>query len=132
MRLDGWQSALCWAGLVRTARAMLITLGHASARKSTTAPSVTGQSLPFRGQPTLRLDDKGSPLCTACGACVTTCPTGCIHMTPDQGRDPIQINWSRCLFCGICVATCPVQALEMDSDTRRYVCVTSQNEDLLR
>jgi formate hydrogenlyase subunit 6/NADH:ubiquinone oxidoreductase subunit I len=111
--------------LFRIAYAMRITLGHAFARKSTTAPS-----LPFRGQPTLCLDERGYPLCTACGACVEICPTRCIHITPDQDRAPIQIDGSRCLFCSICVTICPIQALGMDSETRRYVCVTSQDEDL--
>ena len=132
MRPDGWQSAFRRARLTHIARAMLITLRRASARKSTPTTSLTGQSLPFRGQPTLSLDNRGYPLCTACGTCVEICPTGCIHMTPDHEREPIQIDWSRCIFCGLCAATCPMKALEMHPDTQRYVCVTSQEEDLLR
>ena len=132
MRLGAWQSVLCHTELARTVRAMRITLRHASTRKRTKASPVTGESQPFRGQPTLCRDDEGHPLCTACGTCVETCPTGCIQLMPDQGQGTIQIDRSRCMYCGLCVTVCPVQALEMDSDTYQYVYVSSQHGELLR
>lgn len=45
-------------------------------------------------------------VCTACGLCVETCPTGAISKT-EQG---IVNDRRRCTGCGTCVPVCPVEA----------------------
>jgi len=76
----------------------------------------------FRGQPVLISDEKGNPLCVACGLCERICPCGCITVIPETGDDGIRqmkrytIDLLRCCFCGLCVESCPVDAIEMSSD----------------
>lgn len=48
-----------------------------------------------------------SDACTACGACLATCPTGALRPAP---RKPVVIA-SRCTACLECVEICPRGAL---------------------
>jgi ferredoxin len=45
--------------------------------------------------------------CTACGACLATCPTGALLAAP--GR-PAVVD-ARCVDCLACVEVCPVDAV---------------------
>ncbi|MBQ8536310.1 MAG: glycyl-radical enzyme activating protein [Clostridia bacterium] len=45
-------------------------------------------------------------LCTACGACVSSCPMECIRME----NNACITDRSRCTACGLCVSACPQQA----------------------
>jgi len=47
-----------------------------------------------------------SDACTACGACLLTCPEHAIR--PVEGR--LQVD-ERCSDCGECVEVCPVDAI---------------------
>ena len=73
----------------------------------------------FRGQLVLIKNEKGEPLCVACGLCEKICPCSCIEVSPTSGTDGIrrmehyQINLLRCSFCGLCVESCPVDAIRM-------------------
>jgi Pyruvate/2-oxoacid:ferredoxin oxidoreductase delta subunit len=44
--------------------------------------------------------------CTACGACLLTCPEHAI--VPSL---PLQVRTDRCTACGECVEVCPADAL---------------------
>lgn len=44
--------------------------------------------------------------CTACGACLLTCPERAI-----VPRLPLQVRADRCTGCGECVEICPADAL---------------------
>jgi ferredoxin len=44
--------------------------------------------------------------CTACGACLLTCPAHAIVPTV-----PLQVRADRCTRCGECVEVCPADAL---------------------
>jgi Pyruvate/2-oxoacid:ferredoxin oxidoreductase delta subunit len=44
--------------------------------------------------------------CTACGACLLTCPEHAI--VPSL---PLQVRADRCTACGECVEVCPADAL---------------------
>ena len=55
----------------------------------------------------LSLDE---PRCTACGACVTVCPTQCLGRTP---HGPWLARPVDCVHCGACVAVCVPQALAL-------------------
>ena len=46
---------------------------------------------------------KISDECIACGACVDTCPTGCI-----ESGDKYSIKDGDCISCGACADVCPV------------------------
>ena len=45
--------------------------------------------------------------CTACGACLLTCPTAAIAPTV-----PLVLRADRCTDCGECVEVCPADAIE--------------------
>ncbi|GAC1607810.1 MAG: 4Fe-4S binding protein [Mycobacteriales bacterium] len=44
--------------------------------------------------------------CTACGACLLTCPEHAIAPTL-----PLQIRADRCTDCGECIEVCPADAV---------------------
>ena len=44
--------------------------------------------------------------CTACGACLLTCPQHAIVPTI-----PLQVRADRCTSCGECVEVCPADAV---------------------
>jgi energy-converting hydrogenase A subunit Q len=52
-------------------------------------------------------------LCRACGACVSACKTGSIHLT-SSGSDNVhsEINSDTCVRCGYCFRTCPTDAIK--------------------
>lgn len=72
-------------------------------------------SLPFRGPPFMRVDASGQPICTACGVCVSACPTSAIRISRAQGAAQLHLDWRRCACCSICIWMCPVQALQARS-----------------
>lgn len=45
--------------------------------------------------------------CTACGACLRTCPT---HALRPAGARPVVVE-DRCTACGECVEICPADAI---------------------
>ena len=69
----------------------------------------------FRGCLSLVLDEEHKLLCTACGLCSRTCPSGCLTVKGMLGKfkKPASYTYdiSRCSFCGLCVSTCPFNAL---------------------
>ena len=54
-------------------------------------------------------------LCTGCGICVTSCPTGCITIVESElnFNGVAQIDASRCTGCNICAVDCPWFAITM-------------------
>lgn len=78
----------------------------------------------FRGQHTLKRDEKGAERCTACGLCAVACPAETITMTAAErkkGEESLyreekyaavyEINMLRCIFCGLCEEACPKEAI---------------------
>jgi Pyruvate/2-oxoacid:ferredoxin oxidoreductase delta subunit len=55
------------------------------------------------GTPTVFIDDR----CTACGACLVTCPTRALVRAPKR---PAVLD-DRCTGCGACVEVCPRGAI---------------------
>lgn len=49
-----------------------------------------------------KIDDEK---CIACGACVASCPIGCIKLA-----DKAEIDQTMCVSCGTCEGVCPVGA----------------------
>ena len=68
-----------------------------------------------RGLPELlSIDD-----CSACGDCVTICPSGCLSLE-SQNEDELiklEVNVLACTFCGLCSDVCTPKVLEL-SDHR--------------
>jgi ferredoxin len=48
-----------------------------------------------------------SPACTACGACLLTCPTGALTAAP---RRPA-VDAGACIDCWACIEICPADAV---------------------
>lgn len=46
--------------------------------------------------------------CTACGACLPTCPERCL--VPVGGRPPLLVLAEDCTACLLCVEVCPADA----------------------
>lgn len=47
--------------------------------------------------------------CTACGACLLTCPEDCLEPTPG-GPAPLAVRAESCTGCGECAEVCPAGA----------------------
>jgi NAD-dependent dihydropyrimidine dehydrogenase PreA subunit len=48
--------------------------------------------------------------CFDCGACLSLCPTGALHMTDDK---TVELDEDKCIYCELCVPSCPVRALKL-------------------
>lgn len=81
--------------------------------------------------PETGLAEVDEALCTACGACVKTCPRRVIELRPkgpknrrmavlcvnrDKGAVANKICKASCIGCGKCVKTCPFEAITLDSN----------------
>ncbi len=49
-------------------------------------------------------------VCTGCGACVESCPTDVIRMTPQTGKAEVAYP-EDCQVCFLCEFDCPVDAV---------------------
>jgi ferredoxin len=49
-----------------------------------------------------------NPRCTACGACLLTCPTRALLAAP---RRPL-VDDRRCTDCWLCIEICPADAID--------------------
>ncbi|THV42085.1 4Fe-4S dicluster domain-containing protein [Glycomyces buryatensis] len=56
--------------------------------------------------------------CTACGACLRTCPERCLRPTPG-GRTPLVVLPELCTGCGECAEVCPAEAILPLAEVRR-------------
>jgi len=89
----------------------------------------------FRGRLVLRKNEKGEPLCVACGLCEKICPSLCISIEPATGSDGkramahYRLDLSRCSFCGLCVEACPLDAICLGPGYE--LACTSKNDLLL-
>lgn len=55
---------------------------------------------------------QGKESCCGCGACVQSCPKGCISFMEDQeGFLYPLIDHKKCIACGLCVSVCPFHEL---------------------
>lgn len=48
--------------------------------------------------------------CFDCGACLSLCPTGALHLTEDR---TVELDENKCIYCEFCVPSCPVRALKL-------------------
>jgi Pyruvate/2-oxoacid:ferredoxin oxidoreductase delta subunit len=51
------------------------------------------------------------PSCTACGACLPTCPERCIRVAPRGAGVPLLVLADACTGCGECAEVCPAEAV---------------------
>jgi ferredoxin len=58
--------------------------------------------------------DEGS--CTACGICVSVCPTSAITQATDGGRYALSFAPSECINCRLCDEACPEAAIEFEDE----------------
>ncbi len=111
---------------------LIITLKHLFKKKATIRYPEVKRSFSsiWRGQHTLKRDEKGAERCTACGLCAVACPAEAITMEAAE-RQPgeerlyreekyaakYEINMLRCIFCGLCEEACPKEAIFLTERT---------------
>ena len=68
--------------LPAVAKGMFITIKHLFTRKATIKYTEQKRAISsvYRGQHTLKRDEKGAERCTACGLCAVACPAEAITM----------------------------------------------------
>ena len=70
--------------------------------------------------------------CTACAACVSVCPKGCICMVEDrEGFLQPKIDTKQCILCHKCEKACPLLNTEVVSDdfeTKAYAVINKDDE----
>ena len=52
--------------------------------------------------------------CSACGICVTVCPTGALEQGVVNGCRVLSIVTSGCTKCALCIEACPEEAIDYD------------------
>lgn len=52
--------------------------------------------------------------CSACGICVTVCPTGALEQGTENGSQVLSFVSSACTKCGLCIEACPEKAIDYD------------------
>lgn len=50
-------------------------------------------------------------LCTHCGACINTCPSGALYL--ERPAMTVHFNDEKCVVCLMCVKACPYKAMEV-------------------
>ena len=126
-KLNFWQRLY----LPEILRGMAVTTRHFFANLLGQRYTVTQQypeqpthvSERYRGRHRLMRKEDGSPRCTSCMLCATSCPALCIHIVAGEHEDPtvekfpasFMIDGLRCVFCGLCVEACPCDAIRMDT-----------------
>jgi NADH-quinone oxidoreductase subunit I len=69
-----------------------------------------------------RLNEDGTPKCTACLICVRECPDCVLYIesSPKEGGgkhiDRYVYEVGACMMCGLCVEACPFDAIEMSHE----------------
>jgi NADH-quinone oxidoreductase subunit I len=94
-------------------------------------------TLPERSRWALRqrMNDDGSPKCTACLICVKECPDHVIRLESSSKEgggkhiDRYVYELGACMMCGLCVEACPFDAIEMSHD---YELASPVQGDLVR
>lgn len=82
-----------------------------------------------------KMNDDGTPKCTACLNCVRACPDGILDLATSTGEDKVKhidsfrYEVGACMMCGLCVESCPFDALAMGHD---YELATTDAECLTR
>ena len=49
--------------------------------------------------------------CTACGACLLSCPERCIRVADREHHAPLVVLADACTDCGECAEVCPAEAI---------------------
>jgi NADH-quinone oxidoreductase subunit I len=123
---------------------LFLTLRHFFRKPETIPYPEVKRPVPerFRGRPVLISGADGKALCVACGLCERVCPSLCITVVPESGRDGVRqlqryvLDLNRCSFCGLCVEACPAAAIRMGRDYElavyRKEALILQTEDLRR
>jgi len=115
---------------------LFLTLRHFFRKPETIPYPEVKRTVPerFRGRPVLNSGADGKPLCVACGLCERVCPSLCITVVPETGKDGVRqlqdytLDLNRCSFCGLCVEVCPVEAIRMGRD---YELAVYRKEELI-
>ena len=59
--------------------------------------------------------------CVSCLTCVRICPIGAPAVSPNNGKNRVEIDAAKCVGCGICAAECPARAIQLQHFTDTQV-----------
>ncbi|MDO8683387.1 MAG: FAD-dependent oxidoreductase [Armatimonadota bacterium] len=51
--------------------------------------------------------------CVSCLTCVKVCPYGAPEISPNNGKNRVEIQAAKCMGCGSCAAECPAKAIQL-------------------
>ena len=59
--------------------------------------------------------------CVSCLTCLKVCPYDAPMVSPNNGKNRVEIRAAKCMGCGSCAAECPAKAIQLQHFTDRQV-----------
>jgi NAD-dependent dihydropyrimidine dehydrogenase PreA subunit len=75
---------------------------------ASTPPPATARPRPLRARKLALIARPEA--CTACGACVESCPRGAVEV-----GDVAAVDATLCIGCGVCIDACPNDVIEIET-----------------
>lgn len=51
--------------------------------------------------------------CVSCLTCIKVCPYGAPEVSPNNGKNRVEIQAAKCMGCGSCASACPAKAIQL-------------------
>ncbi|MDH7482895.1 MAG: FAD-dependent oxidoreductase, partial [Armatimonadota bacterium] len=85
------------------------------------ALAAAGRAATILSKPTMVVGGQVSVVdvrkCVSCLTCVRICPYGAPAVSPNNGKNRVEIQAAMCMGCGSCAAECPARAIQLQHFT---------------